>query len=240
MGSPLHPIPYDVVLHGIVPYLNVQDLSRLMRANRTYCAYMLRDEVWQHIRQRCIAVAPFLEYLVFDSFPWRSEDYNDAEGVRKKARLRKSDKRPYKFPRGGNWYVLKTYIAKARDAASLRKLVHFPAYHVYEKPPMFRDTLSYTVTPFTIFQHGQPLSAEAGKTYCARPAVVAFACLLQTPVDQGIIRWHMGTIEYCRIDNAYQGEEVICWIHRRFAQWCRNGVVSTEKTPGFAKLFWGH
>lgn len=237
MGSPLYPIPYDVVLHHITPYLNVQDLSRLMRTSRTYCAFMLRDEIWQHIRKRCTDVAPFLEYLVFNAFPWRPNEYNDSEGVRKKARLRKSDKKPYKFPRGGNWYVLKTYISKARDASSFRAFIRF---HWHERPGIFYSTLSYTMTPFTIFQNAVPLTLNDGKIHCIKVATTAFVFLLQKNVEQGSIRCVNKTIHFYKIVDAYGNVQPVGHMLRQNAIWSiADGEYYSRKTPGFQNLFWG-
>ena len=196
MGSPLAPIPYDVVLGQIVPHLNVQDLSRFMRTSRDNCAYFLRDEVWHHVRARCLAVAPFLQELLFDAFPWKNDEYDDEGGARKKARLRKSQKRAFKLPRGGVWYVLRTYIAKARSAHAMRRFLRYKRDS--SRIWIFAHHLCFSIFQGEILVEGRPLRQvspyHAYRHICAGIAVTAFAFLLQS-ADSADIQWIHGTVQ---------------------------------------------
>lgn len=231
MGSPLHPIPYDVVLHNIIPYLNVQDLGRFMRVNRTYCSYLLRDEVWDHIRQRCLRVAPLLQPMVFGRFPWHSQEYNDEEGVRKKARLRESQKRPFKLPRGGTWYVLKTYIAKARSAATFKPFMNFKAHHMNEAPGIFYFHNAYTCTRHEIHDGVQNLTTNYNLT---RHAIMAFVGFLQTQLDEIIVSWDRFAGQLVFRESSTM--QVLLITNPRYLQWEHTFDPST---PGFRAIFWG-
>lgn len=238
MGSPFSPIPYDVVITGIIPYLNVQDIGRLMQLNRTYCSYLLRDEAWQHIRRRCVQVAPFVEELLFKAFPWRDKEYNDEQGARKKARLRLSDKKPYKFPVGGVWYVLKTFVMKARDAISLRKFLRYRKNGI---PPVFLPFSHYDFTEDHIFVGSErPLDLNFTNTELrdnARVVVIAFAFRLQHPVPLGTIHWEDGILTYKSVLEGV-ASKTLSYIHRRLGLWRGTWSSWEAKTLGFKTVFY--
>lgn len=241
MGSPLHPILYDVVLTGVLPYLNVQDLARLMRTSCSNCEFLLRDEAWQHIKQRCVRVAPWVQQLIFDAFPWRSTEYNNTEGVRKKARLRESAKRPFKFPRGGTWYVLRTYIAKARTAGTMRRYMGFRRDHVPSWVFLFHSYFTVSRTSGirlpggADFQTAIQYSSSAVRRVAV--ALTAFVLLLQhAEVETGRIQWAFGTLEFM---DAGSNKE-LSRIHIKLARWVmEDHRWHCTKTPNFHELFWG-
>lgn len=239
MGSPFSPIPYDVVITGIFPYLNVQDLGRLMQVNRTFCAYSLRDEAWQHIRRQCTQVAPFVEEWLFKPFAWHDEEYNDEQGARKKARLRKSDKKPYKFPVGGTWYVLKTFLVKARDAGSLRRFLSFRKPCEDRPPAIFLKQKRYSIAYDHILILAKPSNYNRSKLHdFARVVVIAFACRLQSPsICFTRIKWEGGILSYVQTGENGTTKE-ICHIDRRLGLWRGPFSSWTKETKGFKEVFY--
>lgn len=118
MGSPFSPIPYDVVVHRLAPYLNAQDLGRLMRVNSTFLSYFIRDEPWRHIHNRCCALVPFWREHVFDKLPWVS-----SRSQKKRAKLGKTQSNRISLPRSGIWYTLRRFVSPCMHAFHMIQLV---------------------------------------------------------------------------------------------------------------------
>lgn len=106
MGSPFSPIPFDVILHKIVPHLDARALGRLMQVNRDYLSFFIRDECWAHIRDRCCDMVPFWREHVFDQLPWAS-----SRSYKKRAKLGKTKGNRISLPRSGLWYTLRKFVA---------------------------------------------------------------------------------------------------------------------------------
>lgn len=238
-GSPFSPLPYDVVVANVLPYLNVQDLGRCLQINKTYFQYLLRDEAWEHVKQRCITAAPFLEPLVFDAFPWDHKEYDD-ETKRKKAKVR-TGKKPLKLPRKGTWYGLKTYVGKARNAKTVRQLLSYDAGYSYQPPRMLMRHRSYAFKGTKIVPEGfvmdintPPPANNPQRCENARIAAVCTAAALTVGSTTGNIRFNR--ITNCVTMSTDTEDKTFLSRSRHLYHTLSQG--STYQTKDFDKLYW--
>lgn len=221
----LFPLPYDVVLHNVFPYLNVQDLGRLAQCNKTYYEYLLRDEAWEHIKIRCIDAVPFWKKYVFDLFPWKHDVY-DAESVRKKAKLRPSACKSWKTPKGGTWYVLKTYIAKAKTVQTIRKILG--PLDIWDKL-LWKKQLQ--VNRLDIAYTNQSKFRFDRDT--AKIAVACSVAIFFYPESECIVYCD----EHSQMRINCPGNARIAVVPKR-SFYIVNGREDCGGTPGFSRLFW--
>lgn len=110
-------LPVDVIHSAICPHLDVYDLCRLQQVNKAHFFTFIAEPAFWWIRNRILREIPAYQML-FDKYPWKYGERRAELGESKA----KKQKKAWVMPRGGTWYLIKTFFRHLWTIKGLKKL----------------------------------------------------------------------------------------------------------------------
>lgn len=112
-------LPYDVIHYNVCKHLFIVDILRAQQVCKSWLHCFLADGAFIHIKRHILTELPNLSF-VFERFPWKYET-RIPELVESEAKKRKKS---WIMPKGGTWYVLKTWIACLKWRIGLKAMLN--------------------------------------------------------------------------------------------------------------------